>query len=136
MTFHYSFTADVCASLVSTSESGLLRAVPSTIIEYNSSRGMYAVSSEKIEWLRKVRDILGIDTGKTLDSIRFGHWARYGYVDGSLCNGVLDEPNRTSGSAINAYFKSHILPKCVQRKEEIDRVSLYTGLILSRKLYN
>jgi len=136
MTFHYSFTADVCASLVSTSERNLLLATPFVIIEFDHPRRMYAVSSEKIEWLRKVRDILGIDTGKTLDSIRFGHWARYGYVDGSLCNGELDEPNRTSGSAINAYFKSHILPKCVQRKEEIDRVSLYTGLILSRKLYN
>ena len=136
MTFHASYGQYVCNLLYSKEEKELLKNTPTCIIEYETSCRMFCVSGEKIEWLQQTHSILGLDTSFILNGVQYGHWARAGFRCGSLRNSELDEENRTSGSAINAYFVSHIYHVCITRLRDIYMNSHEIALILHRKLYN
>ena len=113
----------------------LVDSAPSTIIEYNPNRRMYCVTGEKMKWLKEVHIIMGLDTSRILENVKWSSWGRYSYINNDLCNCELDEKNRVSGTSINREYETNILSKSTKLKLELEKSKYMTNLILLRKLY-
>ena len=59
----------------------LVDLAPSTIIEYNPARGMYCVTGEKMKWLKEAYIIMGLDTSRILENVKWSSWGRYSYIN-------------------------------------------------------
>ena len=113
----------------------LIKTPPSKIIEYESNRHMYCVTRPKINWLEGIQLILYVDVMSILSNIKVFRWARYGYTNGDLCNHILDEDNRISGSKINENYENNILSHCLKMKVDLENSKYMTSLVVFRQLY-
>lgn len=113
----------------------LINSAPLTIIEYNFERKMYCVTQKKIEWLKKAKINLNLNTSNILENVKWSKWGRYSYINNDICNTELDEKKRISGSSINKEYNDNILSKNTELKLECQKNKYMTNLILLRRLY-